>query len=87
MSDIIIETRNLDKEFGHDGMRVAALKGIQLSVARGEFIALMGPSGSGKSTLLHLIAAMDHATGGEISVLGQDLRTKNPQVVADKFLG
>ena len=44
MSDNIIETRNLDKEFGHDGMRVAALKGIQLSVARGEFIALMGPS-------------------------------------------
>ncbi|HEX8984656.1 MAG TPA: ABC transporter ATP-binding protein [Bryobacteraceae bacterium] len=82
MSDTIIETRNLDKEFGHDGMRVAALKGIQLSVARGEFIALMGPSGSGKSTLLHLIAAMDHATGGEISVLGQDLRRLTDRQIA-----
>jgi putative ABC transport system ATP-binding protein len=82
MGDIIIQTRNLDKEFGHDGLRVAALKGINLDVTRGEFIALMGPSGSGKSTLLHLIAAMDQATGGEIMVLGQDLRRLTDRQIA-----
>jgi putative ABC transport system ATP-binding protein len=82
MSDAIIQTRNLDKVFGHDGLRVAALKGIDLAVSRGEFIALMGPSGSGKSTLLHLIAAMDQATGGEISVLGQDLRKLTDRQIA-----
>jgi putative ABC transport system ATP-binding protein len=82
MSETIIQTRDLEKEFGHDGLRVAALKGINLTVAKGEFIALMGPSGSGKSTLLHLIAAMDHATGGEISVLGQDLRKLTDRQIA-----
>jgi putative ABC transport system ATP-binding protein len=82
MSDIIIEARGLDKQFGHDGLRVAALQGVNLSVARGEFIALMGPSGSGKSTLLHLIAAMDRPSGGEIRVLGQDLRSLSESQIA-----
>ncbi|HVX67133.1 MAG TPA: ABC transporter ATP-binding protein [Bryobacteraceae bacterium] len=82
MGDIIIETRGLEKEFGHNGLRVAALNGINLQVAAGEFIALMGPSGSGKSTLLHLIAAMDRATGGEISVLGEDLRRLSERQIA-----
>ena len=82
MSEIIIQTRGLDKEFGHDGLRVAALKGIDLTVERGEFIALMGPSGSGKSTLLHLIAAMDRPSGGEILVLGQNLRSLTDSQIA-----
>ncbi len=82
MSEIIIQTRNLDKEFGHDGLRVAALKGINLEVIRGEFVALMGPSGSGKSTLLHLIAAMDRPSGGGILVLGQDLQRLNDSQIA-----
>jgi len=47
---------------------------VDIEINRGEFVALMGPSGSGKSTLLHLIAAMDRATGGEIAVLGENLR-------------
>jgi putative ABC transport system ATP-binding protein len=82
MGDIIIQTRDLEKQFGHDGLRVIALKGINLTVTRGEFIALMGPSGSGKSTLLHLIAAMDQATGGEIAVLGHDLRKLTDRQIA-----
>jgi putative ABC transport system ATP-binding protein len=82
MSETIIQTRNLDKEFGRDGLRVAALKGINLTVARGEFIALMGPSGSGKSTLLHLIAAMDRPSGGDILVLGEDLRKLSDTQIA-----
>jgi putative ABC transport system ATP-binding protein len=82
MSEIIIQTRGLQKEFGHDGLRVTALKGIDIGIARGEFIALMGPSGSGKSTLLHLIAAMDRPSGGDILVLGQDLQKLNDSQVA-----
>jgi len=82
MSEIIIQTRGLDKEFGHDGLRVAALKGVNLAVTRGEFIALMGPSGSGKSTLLHLIAAMDRPSGGDILVLGHDLRSLTDSQIA-----
>jgi putative ABC transport system ATP-binding protein len=82
MSEIIIETRGLLKEFGHDGVHVVALRDVNLTVARGDFIALMGPSGSGKSTLLHLIAAMDRPTSGEVLVLGQDLARLNERELA-----
>ncbi len=82
MSEIIIETRGLLKEFGHDGVHVVALRDVNLTVARGDFVALMGPSGSGKSTLLHLIAAMDRPTSGEVLVLGQDLARLNERELA-----
>ena len=82
MSDIIVETRRLTKEFKRDEFRVTALKDADLEVTRGEFIALMGPSGSGKSTLLHLIAAMDRPTSGEIRVLGQDLNALSDRALA-----
>ena len=55
---------------------------MDITISRGEFVALMGPSGSGKSTLLHLIAAMDRPTGGEILVLGENLRTLSDRAIA-----
>jgi putative ABC transport system ATP-binding protein len=82
MSDTVIETRNLAKEYVRDEFHVIALKDCSIEVHKGEFVTLMGPSGSGKSTLLHLIAAMDKATGGEIRVLGHNLRELSDRQIA-----
>ncbi|HET8550309.1 MAG TPA: ABC transporter ATP-binding protein [Bryobacteraceae bacterium] len=82
MSEVVIETRRLKKDFVRDEFHVIALKDVEIEIHAGEFIALMGPSGSGKSTLLHLIAAMDRPTDGEIAVLGEDLRALNDRQMA-----
>ncbi len=70
--EIIVETRDLVKVYG-DGAEVRALDGVNLRVARGEFVSVMGPSGSGKSTLLNMIGALDRPTSGQVLVNGEDL--------------
>jgi putative ABC transport system ATP-binding protein len=65
-----VEVCGLSKVFGSGETRVEALRGIDLHVALGEFVAVMGPSGSGKSTLLHLIAGLDAPTTGTVRVGG-----------------
>jgi putative ABC transport system ATP-binding protein len=68
-----IVLRGVEKEYHRDAFRIPVLVGLDLSVAEGEFLALMGPSGSGKTTLLNLIAGLDRATRGDVIVHGQDI--------------
>ena len=65
--------RGVTKVFGAGEARVEALRGVDLSVARGEFVAIMGPSGSGKSTLLNVLAGIETPDAGEVMVAGADL--------------
>jgi len=71
----VIETRGLRKAYGNDDTRVDALKGIELRVQYGEFLAIMGPSGSGKSTLLHILGGVEVPTSGHILLEGTDMAT------------
>jgi len=66
----MILVKNLHKQYGHGPSAVQALKGIDLKVEEGEFIAIMGRSGSGKSTLLRILGLLDMPSGGEVQIDG-----------------
>ena len=66
-----LEAHDLVKVFGHGPAAVHALRGVDLQVADGEFVAIMGPSGSGKSTLLHILGALDRPSGGSVEIHGR----------------
>lgn len=69
----IIEASDVTKEFRNGKITVRALKGISLSIERGEFVSLVGPSGSGKSTFFHILGGLTSATSGSVVVDGIDL--------------
>lgn len=71
----ILQTENLTKIYGDGQNAVHALRGIDLTVEKGEFTAIVGTSGSGKSTLLHMLGGLDRPTTGKVMVDGKDIFT------------
>lgn len=79
----VVEYRDVIKSFGAGATEVRALNGISLSVAAGEFVAIMGPSGCGKSTLLHLGGGLELPTAGSVHFDGHDLSSVGPVRIAE----
>ena len=73
----ILKCEGVKKVYGSGGNQVTALNGIDLSVSKGEFVAIMGASGSGKSTLLHILGGVDKPTEGKVIIDGTDLSRLN----------
>lgn len=69
----LIEVHDMTKVYGEGPSAVQALKGVSLTIHRGEFLAIMGPSGSGKSTFMHLLGCLDHPTSGSYRLAGQEV--------------
>lgn len=69
----ILRTEKLKKFYGEEENQVKALDGVDLTVERGEFVAIVGTSGSGKSTLLHMLGGLDYPTSGKVWVDGKDI--------------
>lgn len=70
---IILETKDVVKEFGNGDLKTQILKGINLQVIKGEFVSIMGPSGCGKSTFLYLLGGLDKPSGGQVLLFGDDI--------------
>jgi putative ABC transport system ATP-binding protein len=70
----IIETRGLKKTYRQGDLDVLALRGVDVQVKSGEFLAIIGPSGSGKSTLFHILGGLTPATEGDVLINGKELR-------------
>ncbi|MDY3000496.1 MAG: ABC transporter ATP-binding protein [Romboutsia timonensis] len=71
----ILKVENLTKSYGKGEAKVDAIKNINLSINKGEFVAIVGPSGSGKSTLLHLLGGVDKPTSGKVYINDVDIYT------------
>ena len=72
-STSLIHVRGLDKKYTRGGEEIHVLKGLNLDVDQGDFVAFMGPSGSGKTTLLNLLGGLDVPSAGTISVAGDEI--------------
>ena len=79
----MIETVNLTKSFKMEGLELTVLKGVNLTIARGEMLAIVGASGAGKSTLLHILGTLDRPSSGTVLFEGQDLFTLSDQKQAE----
>lgn len=77
MSELVLEATGLVKRFEEGPQMLEILHGVDMQVARGEFVAIVGSSGSGKTTLLHLLGGLDTPSAGEVKICGQDFSRCN----------
>lgn len=78
----IIEVKQLGKDYATAAGTFVALKSVNLSIAKGEFVAIMGPSGSGKSTFMNVLGCLDHPTRGEYWLDGENVAALSPDALA-----
>jgi lipoprotein-releasing system ATP-binding protein len=78
----MIKLENLSKTFVKDGNKIEVLKGLNLEIAKGDSLAVVGVSGAGKSTLIHILGTLDHPTGGSLSIAGQAVFNWNEKKIA-----
>ncbi len=78
----IIRTENLRKDYVSDGVVTSVLHGIDFTLEKGEFVAIMGPSGSGKSTLMHILGFLDRPTSGKFEFEGEDTKSFDKNYLA-----
>jgi putative ABC transport system ATP-binding protein len=81
-NEAIIRLEDIAKSYWRETLEIPVLKGIDLEIPKGGYVALMGPSGSGKTTLLNLIAGIDRPTGGSLEVCGYELNTLDDDELA-----
>ncbi len=77
-----VEALDVTREYQLGGVTVPALRGVSLTIADGDYAAILGPSGSGKSTLMHLLGGLDRPTAGTLRIAGRDVTELNPTELA-----
>jgi putative ABC transport system ATP-binding protein len=82
MAEVLVQVRDVHKVYPRGAERVDVLKGLDLEVPHGEFLALMGPSGSGKTTLLNVIGGLDKPSSGQVTVAGRELTRASSRELA-----
>lgn len=80
---MLIEAKGLEKSFPLGDGQAQVIKGIDLSIDRGEFVVIMGPSGSGKTTLLYLLSGLEKKTKGELKLFDKEIETYNDKALSD----
>jgi lipoprotein-releasing system ATP-binding protein len=83
VGELLLEVRDLHKEFLHRGKRIEVLRGLDLAVRQGEMCAIVGASGAGKSTFLHVVGTLDRPTSGAIAYRGFDVTRFRPRQLSE----